>query len=123
MRVRYPRTPHPSAVDVAGHRQPVADDGTFAIPDTVGEAWLGRFADAHDTTPDALIVESGPPFDPGDYTVDELRERVPDDDVGASTLLSAADLDAAIESERATDARTTALDALRAWRDDLDTEG
>lgn len=48
-----------------------------------------------------------PPFDPGDYTVGDLREGLPAD------AMTTAELEAVIEAERAGADRTTAKEVLR----------
>jgi len=52
------------------------------------------------------------PVDPGEYSVDELRDHLADQDYTAD------ELDALAEAERDGDDRTTALDAIDAARGD-----
>ena len=65
---------------------------------TVGAAEAHRYGSA------------APPVDPGEYSVDELRDHLADHDYTAN------ELDALAEAERDGDDRTTALDAIDAAR-------
>lgn len=123
MQVRHPLAGEgdgvpPARVDVNGTHVPV-EDGTFAVDD---ESWLQRFADAHDTTPEALVREEDDDpdddtlsWDPSNHTVDEVREYV--------ESIDGDDIVATLESYRAAEAngkdRTTALEAIDSRLDDL----
>lgn len=108
----------PASVDVNGTHVPV-DDGVFAVDD---ESWLQRFADRYDTTPDELVCEEDDepdddtlPWDPGNHTVDEVREHaesIDGDDVVAT-------LEAYREAEANGKDRTTALEAIDSRLDDV----
>ena len=78
----------PAMVDIDGDSVPVADDGTFEVPED-RDAWPRRFAAAHDTDPEDLLVEKDDEsdesneddgeslsFDPSEHTVDEVDEHV-----------------------------------------------
>jgi len=110
----------PSNVDVDGETVPVNEEGVFELPDR-REGWLRRFADAYDADPDDLVhsadadaesesaeAEVEPPFDPSEFNVDELEERLADSDLTDEEL----DALAAVED------RKTGLDAIDAARED-----
>lgn len=91
---------HPHDVE----RVTVDDDGDAG--DTGGDT-----VESEAPGSDEQYVES--PFDPGDHTVDELRdalENIPDD-------VTDAELEALAEAERDGDNRTSALDAIEAARE------
>ena len=113
-----------SAVDVNGENVPVDDDGTF---DVGGHgAWVSRFADAHDVDREDILVDDSttdqgdedsetsafeevdPPFDPGEYTVDELDAHLKEiaDDLGEKEAA------ALYEAEEDGKDRDTALDTI-----------
>lgn len=105
----------PARVDVNGTNRPVSDDGTFEVD---SEAWLRRFAERHDVSPAELICDSEEtpdataPFDPSEFTVDELREEVQTiDDVGA--------VEAVLSLERGGKNRETATETIHSWLDAL----
>jgi len=86
----------PAAVDVDGTTVPVDDDGVFEVPDG-GASWLQRFAAAHDEPPEELVrEEDGPPdtdapFDPSEFTVEELEAELADSDYSDAELAALAD--------------------------------
>ncbi|WP_435065884.1 hypothetical protein [Halobaculum sp. EA56] len=105
----------PAVVDVNGEHRTVDEDGRFEVDD---EAWLRGFADRHGVDSSELVhEEDGPPnanapFDPSEFTVDELRDEVDDvDDPDALEALRA--------HEQHQKDRETAVDAIDARLDEL----
>ncbi|WP_435175643.1 hypothetical protein [Halorussus sp. AFM4] len=98
----------PGKVDVNGEAISVDEEGVFELPDDQS-GWLQRFADAYDVDPETLIPSDDavePPFDPSEFNVDELEERLEGAD------LTVDELDALADAEADGKNRETALDAI-----------
>lgn len=119
----------PAMVDIDGDSVPVADDGTFEVPED-REAWSRRFATAHDTDPEDLLVEKDDDgsdesneddgeslsFDPSEHTVDEVEEHV--ENIDGDDL--AAELKALREAEVDGKDRSGAKKAIDSRLDDVE---
>lgn len=124
MQVQHPRaTPvdgrsPPSQVSIPGHGNVTVDeDGYLDVEEAAAERAMTLLADAYDVeyTDDGDVVfeEDGPPdddveppFDPSDYTIDELEAEL------AERELSDDERSALLKAEREGDGRTGAVDAI-----------
>lgn len=99
----------------AGRRVVTAGE-TVALPDHVADALADSLEAVDDEDEDEnedeeADSEAEPPFDPGEHSVDDLRDRLDEGDY------SDAELDALADAEAAGDDRSTAQDAIDAARE------